>query len=144
MKCCLCYLQTVPIPTCPSVKKLVVSFSNCRITFPDMKQPLSRKKHVCVRTRASWHSPSPSTAFEEYTLFKPWNHLQVYIICSRHLTSPWAICFQRQTHGVSQKLINKFTASFAGLENSSMDECSTDKVLMLSCQRYRYLTALED
>lgn len=100
------------------------------------------KTRLWVRTWASWHNPSPSTAFEEYTVFKPWNHLQVYILCSRHFASPWAICFRRQTHGVSQKLINKFTTSFLGLGKSSMDECSTDKVLMLSCQRY--LTAFED
>lgn len=69
-------------------------------------QALQEKTGLCVRTWASWHSPSSSTAFEEYTIFKPWNHLLVYIVCSRCFTSPWAICFWRQTQGISQKLIH--------------------------------------
>lgn len=90
---------------------LFVSFSSCRIRCFDVKQPLSRKKTcLCLRTWACRNSPF-STAFEEYTIIKPLDHLQACVLSSRHFTSPWAICFRRPNNSVSQKLINKFTTS---------------------------------
>lgn len=58
--------------------------------------------------------------------------------CPLFKTFYLSLCFQRQNPGVSEKLISKFMILLGGLRNSSMDECSTDTVLMLICQRYRY------
>lgn len=116
--CYLYHLQRVPNPSRPGVKKQLQWLSVLAAAGSDALKWNSHsqeKTRLCVRTWASWHSPSPSTAFEEHTIFKPLNHLQACVLCSRQFTSPWAICFQRQNRGVSQKLINKFTTSFGWL-----------------------------
>ena len=144
--CNFYYLQIVPSPTHPGVKWQLPWLSILAAAGSDAlkwNSHFQEKIHLCVRTKASWHSPSSSTASEEYTIFKHFNHLQACILCSRHFTSPWAICFQRQKHGVSQKLTNKLTSSFGWLGKRQHGWMLADTVLMLSCQRYRYLTVLE-
>lgn len=111
--CYLCYLQTVPSPTPRTVKKQLCCSSVLAAAGSDALKwniHFQEKTCLCLRTWACRHSPS-STAFEEYIIFKPLNHLQACVLCSRHFTSPWAICFRRQNNSVSQELINKFTTS---------------------------------